>query len=312
MMYDVVIIGAGPAGLTAGLYAGRSKLKTRILEKHEAGGQVLLTELIENYPGVYQMNSFDWVEILKKQLKDLERVEMQEGAAVDKLEKIERGFRIHARRQAKGPAEILETRSVILAVGAKPRKLGVPGEERLIGKGVSFCATCDGPLFKDKDVVLVGGGETALEEAVYLSRFAKTVTILHRRCGLRASALMQERVAKERKIRLKLEFVPVEVLGSARVEGLKISHVEDRHIETLPCDGIFVFIGFDPDTSFLGPDLVVENGYILTDEQMATSLAGVFACGDCRKRPFNQVVTACSEGAIAAFYASRYLEQTSP
>lgn len=313
MKYDTVIIGGGPAGLTAGLYAGRSKLRACILEKNSFGGQVLLTELIENYPGIYRMNSFDWVETIKKQLAELERLELREGSGVDELNKLKQGYRLRL-SAGTGREDHIEANSVILAMGTRPKKLCVPGEEKLIGKGVSFCATCDGPLFKDKEVVLVGGGEAALEEALYLSRFAKSVTILHRRSGLRASALMQERVAKEKKIRLKLEFVPVEVLGVLRVEGLIVRNVNDQKTETIQCDGIFVFIGSEPDTSFLSSieGLKLDNGYILTDEQMMTSLPGVFACGDCRKRPFNQVVTACAEGAIAAFFASRYLEQSAP
>jgi thioredoxin reductase (NADPH) len=164
-------------------------------------------------------------------------------------------------------------------------------------------------LFRDKNVVVVGGGETALEEALYLSRFVKSVTILHRRQGLRATALIQERVARDPKIRLKLEFVPVEVAGTSRVEALKIQHAADKHEESLPCDGVFVFIGFNPDTAFLeGMLKATEEGYILTDEQMMASVEGVFVCGDCRKRPLNQVVTACSEGAIAAYAAARFLE----
>lgn len=309
MIYDVAIIGAGPAGLTAALYAGRSKLKTKVLEKDAAGGQILLTELIENFPGVYQMNSFEWVKVVKKQLADLDQVGLQEGASVDKLEKIEKGFRLHVHSDTKSEPEVLEAHSVILAMGARPRKLGIPGEEKLTGRGVSYCAICDGPLFRDKDVVVVGGGETALEEALYLSRFAGMVTILHRRQGLRATALIRERVAKNPNIRLKLEFVPVEVVGTSRVEALKVRHVGDRHEELLSCDGIFVFIGFNPDTAFLKGMLKgTEEGYILTDERMMASIEGIFVCGDCRQRPFHQVVTACSEGAIAAHAATRFLE----
>ncbi len=266
MVYDVVIIGAGPAGLTAALYAGRSKLKTKLLEKDTVGGQVLLTELIENFPGVYRMNSFDWVEVVKKQLADLDQVELQEGVRVDKLEKNGQQFRLHVHSDAAGGLEILEAKSIILATGARPRRLGIPGENKLTGRGVSYCATCDGPLFRDKNVVVVGGGETALEEALYLSRFVKTVTIVHRREGLRATALIQERVAKDPKIRLKLEFVAVEVVGASRVEALKIRHVTDKHEESVACDGVFVFIGFNPETAFLEGMLeTTEEGYILTD-----------------------------------------------
>jgi thioredoxin reductase (NADPH) len=310
MVYDVVIVGAGPAGLTAALYAGRSKLKTKLLEKDAVGGQILLTELIENFPGVYRMNSFDWVEVVKKQLADLDQIELQEGAGVDKLEKNGKEFRLHVHSDTAGEPEVLEARSIILATGARPRRMGIPGENKLTGRGVSYCATCDGPLFRDKNVVVVGGGETALEEALYLSRFVKTVTIVHRRQGLRATALIQERVAKDPKIRLKLEFIPIEVVGASRVEALKIQHVTDKHEELLACDGVFVFIGFNPETAFLeGMLKTTEEGYILTDERMMASVEGVFVCGDCRKRPLNQVVTACSEGAIAAYAAARFLEQ---
>jgi thioredoxin reductase (NADPH) len=204
--------------------------------------------------------------------------------------------------------EVLQTRSVILAMGSRPRKLGIPGEEKLIGRGVSYCATCDGPFFRDKDVVVVGGGETALEEALYLTRFARTVTVLHRRQALRASSLIQERVRQNSKICLKLEFVPLEALGTSRVEGIRIQHTADRHEETLACEGIFVFVGFNPDTGFLEGALQAgEDSSLLTDERLKTSLEGVFACGDCRKRPLNQVVTACAEGALAAYEVNKFL-----
>ncbi len=308
-MYDVIIIGAGPAGLTAALYAGRAKLKTRLLEKHAVGGQILLTELIENFPGVYNMNVHAWIEVIKKQLADLKDVETTEEVRVDKVEKQGDIFKTHIMSQADNNKVVLESHAVIVATGASPRRLGIKGEEAFIGRGVSYCGTCDGPLFKNKDIALIGGGETALEEALYLRRFARKLTIIHRRNALRASAVLQDRVKADEKIHLQLETVPVEVVGKSRVEAIKIRNVNTQAEELIHCEGIFVFIGSDPDTEFLKGFIDAnEGGYIMTDENMATSVKGVFACGDCRLRPFKQVVTACSDGAIAAYSVVKFME----
>jgi thioredoxin reductase (NADPH) len=306
---DVAIIGAGPAGLTAALYAGRARLKTKVLEKLVLGGQVLLTETIENYPGIYKMNSFDWVEALKKQLADLSDVLIAEEMRVERIEKCDGFFKVFAVSGASGARDVLEAKCVIVATGAQPRRLGIKGEEAFVGRGVSYCATCDGPLFKGKEVVLIGGGDTAIEEALFLRKFAARLTIVHRRDALRAAAILQERVKNDRNISIKWNAVPVEVLGKTRVEGLRIRDVKTDAQEVLPCDGIFVFIGFDPDTVFL-KDFVKLNaaGYAATDENMMTSCAGIFATGDCRARPLNQVVTACSDGAIAACSVIKFLE----
>ena len=307
-MDDLIIIGAGPAGLTAALYAGRAKLKTRILEKCSLGGQVLLTESIENFPGIYQMNSSDWIEVLKKQLADLKDVQIQEGVSVQKTEREASFFKIHISDQGDGAKNILETKSVVIATGAQPKRLGIKGEKELTGHGVSYCATCDGPFFKGKDVVLVGGGDTALEEALYLRKFAKKVTILHRRNALRATAILQERVKSDNKIQLKLEAVPLEILGETRVSGIKIKNIQNNAEEILSCDGVFIFVGFLPDTDFLKGFLKLNGaGFIVTDETMLSSCPGVFACGDSRQRPFHQIVTACAEGAIAAFSVNKFL-----
>jgi thioredoxin reductase (NADPH) len=307
-MDDLIIIGAGPAGLTAALYAGRAKLKTKVLERDSLGGQVLLTGSIENFPGVYQMNSSDWIEVIKRQLADLKEVEIQEGITVEKIEPKGNFFKIHSICQNDGAKNILETRGVIIATGAQPKRLGVKGEKELTGHGVSYCATCDGPFFKGKEVVLVGGGDTALEEALYLRKFAKKVTIVHRRNVLRATAILQERVKNDDKIRLKLEAVPLEILGTTRVSGIKIKNIQNNTQESLPCDGVFVFVGFLPATDFLKGLLKLnDKGSIVTDETMLSSCAGIFACGDSRARPFHQVVTACAEGAIAAFSVNKFL-----
>jgi len=305
--YDVVIIGAGPAGLTAGLYAGRSRLKTLIVEKAMAGGQVLLTELIENFPGIAQMRSFDWVEDLKKQVTALEGVALREETAVSRVVRKDKGFSVEL--VTRGKKEDQVCRAVIVATGALPRRLDIPGEKELTGKGVSYCAICDAPLFRGKDVVVVGGGNTALEEALFLARFAAKVTLVHRRAAFRAVAVIEERVRAEEKIALCLEAVPVAVEGAQRVEGLKVKNVRTDKLEVLRCDGVFIFTGSVPDTGFLGA-LVdkEEDGSLRADEAMVTSCAGVFACGDCRLRPLYQIVTACAEGALAAHSVDKYLE----
>ncbi len=309
MFYDVVIIGAGPAGLTAALYCGRSKLRTKVVEKLSCGGQILLTELIENFPGVYQMNSFDWVDMVRKQLLDLESVEIQEEVSIKNIEDHNGIFRATAVFNSDGHEEVYESHCVIVATGAQPKRLGIKGEEAFIGRGVSFCATCDGPLFKDRSVVLVGGGDTAIEEALYLSKFAKNVTIVHRREALRAAAILEDRAKKNEKISFCWNSLPVEILGKTRVEGIKLRDVKTQIEDVLACDGVFVFIGFVPDTKFISNLIDLnEQGYVITNDNLESSYTGVFACGDCRVRPFIQVVTACSEGAIAAFSAAKFLE----
>ncbi len=313
MTYDVIIIGAGPAGMTAALYAGRARLKTLVVDKATAGGQVLLTELIENFPGIPDMKPFAWTQELKKQVTALPDVMLKEGVRAGKIAKTKTGFQIELSSEVDGKGAPQESRSVIVATGALPKGLDIPGARELTGKGVSYCATCDGPLYRDKDVVVVGGGNSAFEEALFLTRFAAKVTLVHRRDAFRAVAVLGERVRANKKIALCLETVPVAVEGEGRVRGLKVKNVRTDKEETLPCDGVFVFVGSVPDTHFLeGLVEREEDGSLRTDEMMATSRRGVFACGDCRRRPFYQIVTACAEGAIAAHAAAAYLESQAP
>jgi thioredoxin reductase (NADPH) len=309
MDYDVVIVGGGPAGLTAALYTGRAKLKTKVIERSSAGGQILLTELIENFPGVYRMNSRDWVATLKKQLSDLDCVAILEEAEVSRIESAGAVFRTTVVSQADHHKDILESHCVIVATGAVPKRLGIKGEEALIGRGVSFCATCDGPLFRDRTVLLVGGGDTAIEEALYLRKFAQKIIIVHRRDALRATAVLQEKVLKDEKIEFRWNATPLEILGKTRVEGVRIKDIKTGKEEVVACEGVFVFIGFSPDTVFLKGLLDLNNkDCVITDENLMSSSTGVFAAGDCRARPFNQVVTACSDGALAAYAAMKFLE----
>jgi thioredoxin reductase (NADPH) len=298
-MYDLLIIGAGPAGLTACIYAGRARLKTLLLEKMAVGGRILLTETIENFPGFPGgISTQELIQRMQEQVRSLDiEIKLEEVQELDCQSK-----------SVKTNEKTYQAKSIIIAAGAKPRKLEVPGEDRLTGRGVSYCATCDGPLFKDKNVVVVGGGNTVTEEALYLSRFAKTVNIVHRRNDLRASAILQEKLKKNKKINFILSNVVTEIRGSAKVESLKIKDVNTSHEQIIICDGVFIYIGYDPDTSLVKNKLQLDGaGFIITDETMATSQDGIFACGDCRKKSLYQVITACSDGAIAAESAYKYI-----
>jgi thioredoxin reductase (NADPH) len=300
-MHDLIIIGAGPAGLTAGLYAGRARLKTLILERLIPGGQVMLTQTIENFPGFPgEIKTSDLVERLTKQVNDL-GVKI-ENAGIQKLSK-EKDFCL-----TDTEGKEYHCRALIISTGAQPRKIEVPGEDALTGRGVSYCAVCDGPLFKEKDIVVVGGGDHAVEEALFLSRFAKSVKLIHRRDSLRATKILQEHLNQDKKISVVWNSVVQEIRGEKKVEAVKLKDVKTGKESFLDCNGVFIAIGVLPNTSFLSRQLKTdEGGYLLTDENLVTSQEGIFACGDCRKRPFLQVVTACAEGAIAAFSADKYL-----
>lgn len=298
-MHDLIIVGAGPAGLTAALYAGRSRLKAVILEKISPGGRILLTETIENFPGFAGgVSSYDLTARMKQQVDELGvKIELEEVLELDALSK-----------KIKTHDNEYTARSIIIATGARPRKLGCPGEDKFTGRGVSYCATCDAPLYKEKNVVVVGGGNTVAEEAVYLARFAKAVTIVHRRNELRASAILQERLKENKKIRFILSHTLSEISGTNKVESIKLKDVNTSKEQTVQCDGVFVYIGYDPDTVFLAGKIKLdEAGFIIADEAMATSCEGVFAAGDCRRKSLFQVITACADGAIAADSAYKYI-----
>jgi thioredoxin reductase (NADPH) len=297
-LYDLIIIGAGPAGLTAGLYAGRYRLKTLILEKMVIGGQILSSPTIENFPGFPGgISTQELIERLKKQIDDL-------GINIE----IEEVLAIIASADLKNPIykirtenKVYETKSIIIAVGAQPKSLGVKGEDKLVGRGISYCGTCDGPLFRDKEIVVVGGGDRAIEEAIFLSNYAKRVTLIHRRNQLRASKILEEKIRQNPKINFILESIVEEIIGEEKVEAIKIKDLKTNSISTFPCQGIFIFVGIKPNTDFLKNQLALDEvGFIITDEDLKTSCAGIFACGDCRKKSLYQVITACSEGAVAA------------
>lgn len=307
-LYDVIIIGAGPGGLAAGLYAGRSKLKTLILEKEKNGGQIVITHAVENYPGsveeatgpsltarmVNQCKSFG-VEIFRDTVVELD--------VKGKIKTI------------KGEKGTYQGKTVILATGANPKKIGCPGEKELTGKGVSYCATCDADFFTDLEVYVVGGGDSAIEEALYLTKFARKVNIVHRREGFRANKVSLDKARENSKIEWMLHKVVEEIKGDGILESVVLKDTRTGELTELFADeddgtmGMFVFVGLVPQTE-LFKDLIDmdEQGYLLADDEMKSNIPGVFIAGDCRQKMLRQVVTAAADGAIAAVSAEHYIE----
>ncbi len=302
LTYDVIIIGGGPAGLTAGIYTTRAGVKTLLIEKLIIGGQVNLTDWVENYPGfpkgiagpVLMQSIYEQAQNFGLQIITSKVI----GLLNCKNEKI-----------VKTQEKDYKALTVIIAAGAQPQKLGVRGEDKLIGKGVSYCATCDGPLFRDKNVIVVGGGDTAIEEAIFLTKFANKVTLVHRRDKLRASKIGQEKAFANQNLNFILDSIVQEIVGEKKVEKIKIKNLRTNEEKIVNTDGIFIFTGTKPDTEFIqGIIEMDEKGYIITDENMLSSCEGVYACGDVRKKLLRQIVTACGEGATAGFAASQYIE----
>jgi len=306
-IYDVVIIGAGPAGLAAGLYASRSRLKAVLFEKLSYGGQIMLTEKIENYPGVTEGTGMDLAaKLYNHAIKfGLNFV----NAEIIKLNEVEEGARkIYELSDSEGNTH--RALSVIIATGANWRKLDIPGEKKFHGRGVSYCATCDGPLYKDKEVVVVGGGNAALEEALFLTKFVRKLTLVHRRGMLRATKILQEEFLKSDKTTLKLESVVTEIKGEGGVESALIKNVKTNAAEEVKCHGIFVFIGLDPNVGLARGILKLdEHDHIITDNEMRTSKKGIFAAGDVCRKVLRQIITAASDGAIAAYTAEQYVKK---
>jgi thioredoxin reductase (NADPH) len=305
-MYDVIIIGGGPAGLTAALYTARARLKTLIIENIMFPSQAFITALIENYPGFPEgIGGPDIIEKMKKQIEPL-GVETTDGEVKSIYPNVKNNVKTWI---IKTEDKEFETISVIIASGAQPKELNVPGENKFKGRGVSYCAVCDGALFKDKDVVVVGGGDAAIEESLFLAKFAKSIKIIHRRNRFRAAKIIQERIINEKKIEYIWDSTVLEIVGNNLVEGVEVNNILTNQKRRIPCNGVFIFIGYTPNTSFAkGLVNLDSEGYIITDENMWTYLEGIFACGDCRKKTLRQVVTACGDGAVAAFSAQHYVE----
>lgn len=305
-MYDLIIIGGGPAGLTAGLYTARARLDVLMLEKLAPGGQVMNTDWVENYPGFPDgISGFELVDRMKTQAEKFGlKIQNDEVAGLE-LSEDHKIVITHKER--------LETRALILCTGATWKKLGIEGEESLAGKGISYCATCDGPFYRDQEVAVIGGGDTAVEEALFLTRFVKKVHHIHRRDSLRAIKLLQERAFAEEKISFIWDTIPLRILGKDGVESIELKNVKTGAITGKPVQGVFIFVGNIPNTELLS-DLIElnDNGYIVTDNNMETSIPGVFAAGDNRAKLFRQISTAVGEGAAASYSAERYLEGLDP
>lgn len=301
--FDTVILGGGPAGLSAALYAARGACSTAIIDTSMLGGQPTNYLELENYPGFGTIDGFDLMEKFEQHADKfgVEKFPMQEIQEIDLLSQI---------KVIKTHEATFKAKSVIIATGAKPKKLGVPGEKEFVGRGVSYCAVCDGAFYKEKTVAVVGGGNAALEEAMYLTKFANKVYIIHRRDAFRADKIVQERVMKNVKIELILDTIPKEIIGEGVVNTIVLENVKTNKISNLQVDGVFPYIGFSPNTdNFKGQLEQDETGFVVTDETMQTSVKGVFAVGDIRTTPLRQVITAASDGAVGAVYAVKYLEE---
>ncbi len=300
MIYDVVIIGGGPAGLTAGIYAKRGMLNAVLLEKMGVGGQIIVTDMVENFPGFQEISGAELAGKFEQhalkfglETKSMVEVEVIEDRGKTKLVKTSEGE--------------FETKTVIITTGTTPKKLGAKGELELIGRGVSYCATCDGFFFREKTVVVVGGGDSAITEAIYLTKMAKKVIVVHRRDKLRAERINQEHAFANPKISFVWDSVIEEVLGKQVVEKVLVKNVKTNVISEIKTDGVFIYVGLIPNTGFA--DVKKDEwGFIITNDSRETSVKGIFAAGDCRVTPLRQIATAVGDGAIAAVSAERYIE----
>ncbi|MCI9164962.1 MAG: FAD-dependent oxidoreductase [Oscillospiraceae bacterium] len=307
-LYDVIILGGGPAGLTAGLYAGRGGLKTLLLEKGQDGGQIALTAELENYPGQL-LEGETGLSLAGRMAEQCRRFGVERAA--DTIQSVRLDGPV---KELTGERGTYRSRAVILATGAAPRPIGCENEARFVGQGISFCATCDGALFRGLEVYVAGGGDSAVEEAVYLTRFARKVTVIHRRDRLRAARSIQERAFANPKVAFLWDSVVVRAEGTDVLEAITVKNVKTGALTTLRADpadgmlGLFGFTGYTPNTGLFTGQLALEEGYISTGEDMSAGLPGVFAAGDVRRKSLRQVVTACADGAVAAVAAERYLQ----
>ncbi len=300
--FDVVILGGGPAGFSAAIYAARGAVSTAIVDVNMLGGQPSNYLELENYPGFQLVGGYDLMEKFEEHADKfgVKKFPMQEIEKVDLAQK-----KIYTKEYE------FSAKSIIIATGAQPQKLGVLGEKEFVGRGVSYCAVCDGAFYKDKAVAVVGGGNSAIEEAIYLTKFAKKVYVIHRRDKLRADKIIQERAFKNQKIEFIWNSIVFEIQGENIVKSILLKDTQTDKISKLDVDGIFPYIGISPNTELFSGQLNQDKyGFIITDTTMATSVDGVYAIGDVRNTPLRQVVTAASDGAIGATFALRYIEQT--
>lgn len=300
--FDIIILGGGPAGLSAAIYAARSSAKTAIIDISMLGGQPSNYLELENYPGFSKIGGYDLMEKFEEHadMFGIQKFPMEEIQSVDLTSEIKTVTTLNGEFKAK---------SIIIATGAQSKKLGVEGEKEFVGRGVSYCAVCDGAFYKDKVVAVVGGGNAAVEEAGYLTKFASKVYLIHRRDELRADKIVRERAFKNEKLEFIYDTVVNKINGDGVVKSATIENVKTHEVKDLAIDGIFPYIGFEPNADlFAGQVKQDKNGFIMVDEAMQTSVKGVYAIGDVRVTPLRQVITAAADGAIAAVYAGRYIE----
>lgn len=305
--YDVVIIGGGPAGLTAGIYACRSQLKTVMLEKMMPGGQVSITAELENYPGFKNISGPELMINMEEQARDFGlEIKSEEVLTIEPGA----GATGHTITTDSG---LYHTKTIILASGSSARHIGCAGENEHIGKGVSYCATCDGAFFRNKEVVVVGGGDSAVEEAIYLTKFCTKVTVVHRRDKLRAVKIIQDRAFKNEKINFIWDSVVEGIEGEPTVKNVKIKNVKTGEVTDFATNGVFVFVGYLPNNSFV-PDIIKRDyaGFIISDDNMSTNIPGIFVAGDLRSKILKQISTAVGDAATAAFAAEKYIEWFHP
>ncbi len=301
--YDVIILGGGPAGISAAIYASRGAASTAIIDISMFGGQPSNYLELENYPGFGKIGGYDMMEkfeehadmfeIAKYPMQEIEKIDLQSSPKTIETKEA-----------------VFEGKTVIIATGAQAKKLGIKGEKELLGRGVSYCAVCDGAFYKDKTVAVVGGGNAAVEEGCYLTKFAKKVYIIHRRDKLRADKIVQDRAFKNDKVEFIYDTVPVEIQGQDNVETLVLKNVKTEEITNLQTDGVFPYIGFSPNVEHINGQLEQDSaGFIVTNDCMQTSVDGVFAIGDVRTTPLRQVITAAADGAVAGCFAVKHLEE---
>jgi thioredoxin reductase (NADPH) len=300
MVYDLIIIGGGPAGLSAAIYALRARLNLILIEKMAIGGQIALSDNIGNYPGFPSLSGVELMQKFEEHAKGLDL-----NIVYDEVKDITDAGEYKIIRGVDGT---YQTKTVILTVGASPKRLNIPGEREFTGRGVSYCATCDGPFFKDEDIAVIGGGDTAVKEANYLTKIVKSIVLIHRRKEFRAEKIIQDRLHNAKNVTLELEHLPVSINGTKTVESVTIENVKTKEQKTIPVKGVFIFIGITPQTSFLKNIEKDENGFIKTDPYtLMTSMPGVFGAGDAHSKKLLQVSTAVGEGALAATSAVEFV-----